>query len=310
MNSTITISYKDGIPMYADYLTALFYLPPECIAESQRGNLQWATQMSTSTHSNVTDGTSQKLNFTVPAGNFQSINITLTLTGMDYGTLTFIYDLASGILLFEEWVPSYGDIFTLSLTSETVASEAGSILLDLVLPTAVLAVPVAMGIDKASKKLRGRGHTHDVQPDGGGPKEGFRRVFYSTLAAALIGLASVLLPWGQLLGIQMYLPLSLPLVFTDSTAMWTPIMLTVSLVAHAAAVLAWTSLAVEVYTKRRMAPRLVAVASGVMAFSAASLFIGAGWTLSLGSLTIVVAGIFAIAGAVAMRTNSNANARF
>lgn len=65
----------------------------------------------------------------------------------------------------------------------------------------------------------------------------------------------------------------------------------------------------EVYTKRRLAPRLVAVASSVLAFFAASLFIGAGWMLSWGSLTIVVAGIFAIAGAVAMRTNSNANAR-
>ncbi len=309
INSTITISYKDGIPAHADYLTALFYLPPECIAQSQRGNLEWTTQMSTRTQADVTNGTSQALNFTVPAGNFQSINITLTLTGMDYGTLMFIYDLASGILLFEEWVPSYGDIFTLSLTSETVASEAGSILLDLVLPTAVLAIPVVMGIDKASKKLRRRGHGHDVQPDGGGPKEDLRRVFYITLAGALIGLASVLLPWGQLLGIQMYLPLSLPLVFTDSTALLTPIMLTVSLAAHAAAVLAWASLAVIVYTKRRLAPRLVAVASGVLAFFAASLFIGAGWILSWGSLTIVVAGIFVIAGAVAMRTNSNANAR-
>jgi hypothetical protein len=41
----------------------------------------------------------------------------------------------------------------------------------------------------------------------------------------------------------------------------------------------------------------VAVAFGVLAFFAASLFIGGGWMLSWGSLTIVVAGIFAIAGA-------------
>lgn len=67
---------------------------------------------------------------------------------------------------------------------------------------------------------------------------------YITLAGALIGSASVFLPWGQLLGIQMYLPLSLPLVFTDSTALLTAIMLTVSLPTHAAAVLAWASLAV------------------------------------------------------------------
>jgi fatty acid desaturase len=97
----------------------------------------------------------------------------------------------------------------------------------------------------------------------------------------------------------MYLPLSLPLVFTESTALLTAIILTVSLPTHAAAVLAWISLAVarEGHTKRRLTPRLVAVAFGVLAFFAASLFIGGGWMLSWGSLTIVVAGIFAIAGA-------------
>jgi hypothetical protein len=73
----------------------------------------------------------------------------------------------------------------------------------------------------------------------------------------------------------MYLPLSLPLVFTDSTVLLMAIMLTVSLPTHASAVLVWASLDVarEVYTKRRLAQRLVAVSSGVLSFFAASLSI-------------------------------------
>jgi len=47
------------------------------------------------------DKTSQTLNF-VEAGTFQSINITLTLVGWEYGILTLIYDANSGILIYEQ----------------------------------------------------------------------------------------------------------------------------------------------------------------------------------------------------------------
>ena len=306
-NTTVTIDYRDGIPTYADYLTALIYLPPECISQSQHGSLDWATRMNTNTNTNVTDKTSQIVNFTVPAGDFQTINITLALTGMDFGTLTFLYDLASGILIFEQWVPSYGDIITLSLTSETVTLEAGSVLLDLILPITVLTIPTAMGLDKASKKLRRRSHNYEDHHERGGTKD-LHRVFFIILAGALLNSASLFLPWGQFLGIQMYLPLSLPLVFTVSTAMWTPTMLTASLAAHAAAALAWSGIALQVYTKMRLAPRLVAVSSGVLAFATALLFIWAGWTFSWGSLAIIAAGVFAITGAVAANVKSNVDA--
>jgi len=306
-NTTVTIDYRDGIPTYADYLTALIYLPPECISQSQHGSLDWATRMNTNTNTNVTDKTSQIVNFTVPAGDFQTINITLALTGMDFGTLTFLYDLASGILIFEQWVPSYGDIILLSLTSETVTLEAGSVLLDLILPITVLTIPTAMGLDKASKKLRRRSHNYEDQHERGGTKD-LHRVFFIILAGALLNSASLFLPWGQFLGIQMYLPLSLPLVFTVSTAMWTPTMLTASLAAHAAAALAWSGIALQVYTKRKLAPRLVAFSSGVLAFATASLFIWAGWTFSWGSLAIIAAGVFAITGAVAANVKSNVDA--
>jgi hypothetical protein len=306
-NTTVTIDYRDGIPTYADYLTALIYLPPECISQSQHGSLDWATRMNTNTNTNVTDKTSQIVNFTVPAGDFQTINITLALTGMDFGTLTFLYDLASGILIFEQWVPSYGDIITLSLTSETVTLEAGSVLLDLILPITVLTIPAAMGLDKASKKLRRRSHNYEDHHERGGTKD-LHRVFFIILAGALLNSASLFLPWGKFLGIQMYLPLSLPLVFTVSTAMWTPTMLTASLAAHAAAALAWSGIALQVYTKMRLAPRLVAVSSGVLAFATASLFIWAGWTFSWGSLAIIAAGVFAITGAVAANVKSNVDA--
>jgi hypothetical protein len=299
--ATVTITYKDGVPTYADFLTALVYLPPECLTESQSGNLDWTTRMSTSTSTDVSNSTSQTSKFTVPAGNFQCINITLTLTGMDFGTLTFMYDVASGILVFEQWVPSYGDIITLSLTAENATLGAGSVLLDLILPIAVLAIPAAMGIDKASNKLRRRRHRPNVPADGGAPRQNFDRVIYINLTGALFSLASVFVPWGQLLGIPMYLPLSLQLLFLSSATLLTPEMLTVSFMAHAAAILAWTSLALQVYKRLRLTPRLLAIVSGALAFIAASVFIGTGWTLSWGTVAIVVAGIFAITGAIAVK---------
>jgi hypothetical protein len=306
MNSTITINYKDGIPTYADYLTALIYLPPECLAKTRSGDVNWTTSVGTTMSTIVGNGTSQTSNFTVPAGNFQCLNLTLTLTGMDFGTLTFIYDIASGILIYEQWVPNYGDIITLSLISENATAATGSILLDLIMPIAVLAIPFVMGIDQAIKRVHSRGRKLDVERDGGEPQNR-RGALHITLAAAVLGVAAVLMPWGQLLGIPMYLPLSLQLVLINSVALSTPTMLAISFFAHAAAFLAWTSVAVQVYLKPKLTSRLLALASGVLAFVATTVFIIMGWALSWGSVVIVVAGIFAVAGALAAKENSRSS---
>jgi hypothetical protein len=81
VSSEVTAIYQSGIPTYIDSLTALIYLPPECIIQGLQGNLEWTKQIGTRTPANVTEETSQTLNFTVQAGTFQSINITLALTG-------------------------------------------------------------------------------------------------------------------------------------------------------------------------------------------------------------------------------------
>ena len=96
-----TVSCKDGFPVYADCLEALVYLPPECVNQSLKGNLEWTNHIETQTLATVTNKTSQTLNF-VEAGTFKSINITLTLVGWEYGILTLIYDANSGILIYEQ----------------------------------------------------------------------------------------------------------------------------------------------------------------------------------------------------------------
>jgi hypothetical protein len=127
-------------------------------------------------------------------------------------------------------------------------------------------------------------------------------VFYTLLGGALLGLASLLIPWGQLLGLQIFLPLSLPLVFAESLTSSTPISVTTSLAAHLATVLAWSSFAAYIYTKKRLIPQLIAVASGVLALSSAILFIQTGWALSWGWVMVIIAGIFAIAAGALLQT--------
>jgi len=165
VSSEVTAIYQSGIPTYVDSLTALIYLPPECIIQSLQGNLEWTKQIDTRTPANVTEETSQTLNFTVQAGTFQSINITLALTGPDFGTLTFIYDVASGILIYEQWVPSYGDVIVLSLMAATYSHTMQQTIFNLILSVATLVIPAATAIRQAQRLLKRRGHIHEKRPE-------------------------------------------------------------------------------------------------------------------------------------------------
>ena len=297
-SSGVTILYQDGIPSYADYLTALIYLPPECIARSLQGNLNWTKQIGTRTLASVAEGTSQTLNFTVQAGTFQSINITLALTGVEFGTLTFIYDVASGVLIYEQWVPSYGDIIVLSLMAATNSPEIQQTIFSLILPAATLVIPAATATHQTRRWLKRRSRMHEKQPEKANLKSGFpRKPFYAILVGASLNLASVFLPWTQFVGLQIYLPLSLPSALTGSSGPFASVSSSaaISLIAHAAAILAWVSIAIHLYTTKKLAPQLVAIASGILAFASAAIFIQTGWASSWGLLTTVIGAILTIA---------------
>ena len=296
----IKIIYRDGVPTYADYLTALIYLPPECIAKSLQGNLEWTTQINTRPPMvTVTNKTIETLNFPVEAGTFQSINITLSLIGWETGTLTLIYDINSGILIYECWVTDYGEIITQELIAVAYTPKTQLTILELILPAATLITPVAIAIHQTRKTLQKRPRKNEQQPKEAALKSGFpKKSFYVILAGALLNLCSVIMPWSQFAGSQTYLPLSLPLLFSETAGFYTstPIFVIISLTAHIAAILAWLSIAMYIYTNKKLTPQLATLTSSILAFASALIFIQTGWTPSWGLPLIIIGGILAIAG--------------
>lgn len=280
------IRYNNGIPVYAERLENLVYLPPECVAESLRGKLDWAANLQSDTLATVANKTSRTQGFTVTAGSFQTLNLTLNLVGWEYGTLTLIYSVDSGVLVYEQWIPSpYGDIIIQELTALTYPFTTKQTLLDFVLPTATLILPAATAVGEARKalhkrKARKRGTSSEKRK----PANLRRTSLYIGLTGALLMLTSVSLPWSQPMGSQVYLPSSLPTLIARSAllSLSTSDFLIISLLAHFAAVLAWLRVAVEIYTERKPTAQLIAVVSALTAFASTVILIQAGWSLSWG----------------------------
>ena len=296
----ITIKYQDGIPTYADYLEALIYLPQTCITQSLQGNLNWITKMETS--ATIANETAQPQQFTVEAGTFQSLNITLhaLLKGTwQYGNLTLIYDINSGILIYEQWIPEeYGDIIIQSLSAATQAPKPQNVALSVILTAATFATPTAVAIRKANETLRKRKLRNRQTPAGEAKIERAfpKKPFYIILTGATLNLASTLLPWSQLAETQMYLPLSLQ---TTLTAQTTLIPTTISLTTHTAAILAWIAIATSLYTKMKRTPQITALISSALAFTSAAMLVQSGLTPSWGAPIITISGILTILGLTA-----------
>lgn len=302
MNSTVTVMYQDGAPIYVDYLTALIYLPPDCIIQSLQGNLEWTKQIATRTLTNVTVETAQALNFTVPAGTFQSVNITMALTEPEYGAIAFIYDVASGILIYEQWVPNYGDIIVLSLKAATYGRAMQQTIFSLILPAITLIIPAAIVILQTQRLLKRRSHAREKRLERASLKSGFpKRPFCVILLGASLNLASVFLPWSQFSRQQIFLPLSLPSAFAEPIGpfMSEPSFATVSLIAHATAILAWISIAMHLYTTKGIVAQLLTIASSILAIASSVIFIQTGWTSSWGLPATVIGAILAIAATAA-----------
>lgn len=299
--SEMTVKYQDGIPTYADYITAMFYLPPECMAQSLLGNLEWTTQINTNTLATVTNETWQTLNFTTEAGTFQSINITLTLKGLEYGTLTLIYNESPGVLIYEQWTPTSADIVILSLIGITNAPGTQQTLLNLILPTLTLATPITAATHQTYKKFKKRNQKNEQIKETMIETSFPKKAFYIILAGASLNLASVFLPWSQFAGSQIYLPLSLPSALTGSSEPLasTSTFATISLIAHATAILVWVSIVIHLYTTKKATPQLATIASSILAFASVAIFIQTGWTSSWGLLIMVIGGILTITGTVA-----------
>jgi len=296
----ITIKYQDGIPTHADYLEALIYLPQTCITQSLQGNLNWITKMETG--ATIANETVQPQQFTVDAGTFQSLNITIhaLLKGTwQYGNLTLIYDVNSGILIYEQWIPEeYGDTIIQSLSAATQAPKPQNAALSIILTAATFATPTAVAIRKANETLRKRKLKNRQTPASEAKIERAfpKKPFCIILTGATLNLASTLLPWSQLAETQMYLPLSLQ---TTLTAQTTLIPTTISLTAHIAAILAWIAIATSLYTKMKRTPQITALISSTLAFASAATLVQSSLTPSWGAPIMTISGILTILGLTA-----------
>lgn len=301
----LNIKYDDGIPVYANGLDVLVYLPPECVARSLQGELDWLVNLELWPPSDtVVNGTSQAQSFTVPAGSFRGLNLTLSIVGRDYGTLTLIYSVDSGVLIYESLVPSQeGDIIVQELVTVTYSFAVKQTLLDFVLPTATLVLPAATAIDgtrRALHKLRLRKHGGSDRngKSQNGPK---KTLFCISLTGALLILASVFLPWSQLMEYPVYLPSSLPVLLAASSlfSISTFTFVMTSLLAHATAILVWLGIVLEIYAKRKPVLQLGVASSALVGFASAVVLVQAGWSLSWGSSIIIAGGVLVLVSAFA-----------
>jgi len=303
----MNIEYSNGFPIYADDLTALVFLPFECITQSLQGHLNWTTQMAVGTSTVVNDWTWLTSNYTVEAGSFQSLNITLTLLYKgNPGALTLIYDVNSGIMIYEQWISIsgsqiYGDIFLFSLIEVTSPTETPQTIVSLILSLAVFATPSMMFLHQVRKKLRGRHKLKRKELSNITVQRSLLgKPLCMIVAGGLLNLASILLPWSQLAGSQVYLPLSLSSRLAGSAAFFasTSTFLAINLMVYASAIFAWISIAVYLYASNRLAYRAIATVSGALAVVSTIAFVQTGWKISWGAPVLLVGGAFSLIGTV------------
>jgi hypothetical protein len=292
-----TISYENDFPVFIDRLEALVYLPSESLSQSVQGNLDWVDHVETRAQQNVANKTSEILHYTVEAGTFQCVNVTLSLAGpWDSGNLTLLYDVNSGILVYEHWIPEYGDVIVQYLASaehvQAPLQETLVTVLSLILASVALATPVALAVHQTRKSLRSRRNPSPEAQANSVVRSGFsKKAFIIAVMGASLNLASVLLPWSQTRNSPTYLPLSLPPLLTPSA--WVlPSNLTftlISIATYAAAIVSWLAIALHLYKARKLTPQIAALASSVVAFASVAFFVLSGWMYSWG-LWVAIAG--------------------
>jgi hypothetical protein len=311
------IEYSNGVPVYVDYVEALYYLPPECVQQALQGNLNWTTSLATSKSEVVTGWTSERLNFTVGAGSFESLNITLSVVaGLDSGELTFVYDVNSGIMIYEQWIPVSGtqisgDIIVFSLDQVTSPPETRQIIVNFLLASTIFATPMAMLLHQVTKAFGRKPRRGVLVHSTLKPRKEFSLIQVGLLVfGSLLILVSTMLPWTELAGFKAYLPLSLSsaLVGSDTVSISNPSFLTTSLLVHASAVLAWVSIALLVYNHKRISAQALAIFSSALSFVSAIVFLQIGLPFSFGLPVTLLAGVLLLmATAISRLTTAKGN---
>ncbi len=289
-----TINYENGYPVSIDRLEALMYLPPESISQSSQGNNNWTSNIRTNVQQKVTGVSSQVLNYTVEAGSFQTVNVTLVIAApWDSGNLTLLYDINSGILVYTHWIPMYGDIIVQYLSStDFVLAPKGMIVtvLSAVLSLASFGIPVILAAYQARKRIRTfRSPNPEVQASNVMKSSFPKKAFILASVGGLLNIASLLLPWSQTRDVSTYLALSLPSAINPSvgTLSLSFSFTLFSIVIHAVAILSWLAIALYAYKTRKLTPQIVALSSAIIAFASIAYFVLSGWTYAWGFWTAV-----------------------
>jgi hypothetical protein len=294
-----SISYANGFPVSVDRLEALIYLPPESISQSLQGKLDWLDSVQLQADERVVNRTGAAVNYTVDAGAFNCLNLTLAVAGAwDSVTLTLLYDLNSGLLVFEQWIPTAGDIIVQFLAStEYVQGPQQNMFVvaaSFILPAATLATPVWLVVLQTRRRLKKPklGQESKETSTVSAIKSGFpQKALVIAMVGASLSLIAVFLPWSQTQNSPTYLPFSLIPVVTQSSWLL-PSNLTftlISLAIYAAAILSWLSIALHLYKPRKLTPQATSLASGVITLASAATFAVSGWTHSWG-LWMAIAG--------------------
>lgn len=293
-----SVSYTDGFPVSVDRLEALVYLPPESIGQSLQGKLDWVKDVQLQVVEQVVNMTGAAANYTSPAGTFSCLNLTLAITtGWDSVNLTLLYDVNSGILVYEQWVPTVGDVIGQYLASvEYVQAPWQNIFVvaaSFALSASALATPLALVVLQTRRRFR----KPKLQKGADSPavaaiRSGFsKKAFAVAVVGASLSLASVFLPWSVTKDTPTYLPLSLPPLVTQSAWLLPSnfTFLLISVAVYAVAVFSWVAVALHVYKARKRMPQIVSLAAGIVAFASAAAFALSGWTYSWG-LWVAIAG--------------------
>lgn len=281
------INYENGFPVYASMIEALIYLPPQAIQASQQGNIAWVDNIEANLMVGLNDKSVESLNFETGTGSYNSVNITLSFTG---GTLSMIYDVGTGALLYQEFRYPTGDIVTQSMTSINYTSWllSSASYLSLIMPILTLAsiVTVALMYVKRGKKTKL-----------GGPKDtSSKNAIVFTTIAAVLAVVAVFVPWSQTQGNFDYLPYSLPTYFTYTIFTPAPALnfLLASVTAHLAAIITWVSVGLILLSSKKTLSRLTSVVSVILAIASAALFLLTGQSIHVG-MPLVLASVALLA---------------
>ena len=296
------VTYEDGIPIFVDYPGNLIYLPAESLALSLNQELGWVKKMKTSQGHVIENVTAQKMNFTVELGTFQCINITLSIVGMDYGRFSYLFDVESGILIYDQWVPlPYGDVYAYGLVDAQFYVGVLSAQ-NLILPALSLAIPIVMLTHQIFLICKNR--KNRISEESLRKKLNSNKSFLILVFGALFFLSSVFMPWSQISKSGVYLLFSFPAtlgsyIFLPSTSNYEII----SLAAFTSAILAWLGISLGLYMQKRIIPTLATILSVISASVSIFLFIQTRWTASFGLQILVVGMVLEIVGTVASNVN-------